>query len=58
MMNSGGSSFGGGDSQPKMPDMGELMKGLPGGMPKLPGLGGGLPGLGAINPFKGMGKKK
>jgi signal recognition particle subunit SRP54 len=47
----------------QLPDMSELMKGMPGGMPKLPGLGGalggGLPGLG--NPFKnfpGFGKKK
>ena len=53
MMNSGGNSFGGGaGAAPKMPDMNELMKGLPGGMPKLPGLGGGLPGLGGLNPFK------
>jgi hypothetical protein len=40
--------------------MDELMKNMPGGMPKLPGLGGGLPGLGS-NPFKnlpGLGKKK
>jgi signal recognition particle subunit SRP54 len=59
MMNSGGDSFGGGaGAAPKMPDMNELMKGLPGGMPKLPGLGGGLPGLGGLNPFKGLGKKK
>ena len=58
MMNSGGGSFGGGSAAPKMPDMNELMKSLPGGMPKLPGLGGGLPGLGGLNPFKGLGKKK
>ena len=51
-----GEIFGG--AAPKMPDMNELMKGLPSGMPKLPGLGGGLPGLGGLNPFKGLGKKK
>jgi signal recognition particle subunit SRP54 len=52
MMNSGGGSFGSGGAAPKMPDMNELMKNLPGGMPKLPGLGSGLPGLGGFNPFK------
>ena len=42
---------------PAMPNLDQLMKGMPGG---LPGLGGGLPGLGS-NPFKGLpglGKKK
>ncbi|MFO1034385.1 MAG: hypothetical protein U1E15_10035 [Hyphomicrobiales bacterium] len=46
-----------GGAAPAMPNLDQLMKGMPGG---LPGLGGGLPGLGS-NPFKGLpglGKKK
>ncbi len=55
----GGNAAGG--AAAKMPDINQLMKNMPGGMPKLPGLGGGLPGLGGL-PFKGLpglgGKKK
>jgi signal recognition particle subunit SRP54 len=43
---------------PQVPDLDQLMKNLPKG---LPGLGGGLPGLGGGSPFKGLpglGKKK
>jgi signal recognition particle subunit SRP54 len=55
-------SQGGNSSVPGgMPDLSQLMKGMPGGgMPKLPGLGGlgGLPGLGGFKGLPGLGKKK